>query len=300
MRHGVLPKTLHVDEPSSQVDWAAGAVELLTEQVAVGARRPPAPRRRLLLRHQRHQRARDPRGGARAKRRPSEPERRRARRRPQAEPLPGPIPWPLSAKAEPALAEAAERLAAHLREHPELDPADVAYSLATTRAAFEHRAVALGAGPRGAARVAAASLADGDPSANVLSAPAPGTASSPTSSPARAPSGSAWARSCYESDPASPRPSTRSASELDRHLETLAARDRLRQGQKPRRCSMTPTYAQPALFAIEVALYEALSKRGLTPGPPRRPLDRRDRRRARRRGARAARRGQARRGAGAG
>ena len=192
MRHGVLPQTLHVDAPSSHVDWSAGAVELLTEHAA--GRTPDRPRRagRLLVRHQRHQRARDPRAGpapAEAAARPTEP---------------ATVPLVLSGRTAAALR--AQAAPARGRSSRTRASADVGFSLATTRTAFEHRAAVVGdraevlAGLRALARAGRPRRGRGEPS----------RAGPRSCSPARARSGSAWARSCTRGSRCSPRRSTRS------------------------------------------------------------------------------------------
>ncbi|MFF7459773.1 type I polyketide synthase, partial [Kitasatospora sp. NPDC008115] len=137
MGHGVLPKTLHVDEPSQQVDWSVGAVELLTE-----ARAWPetgAPRR----------------AGVSAFGVSGTNVHVILEQAPEAEPvavetvpvaLGGEVvPLVVSGRSEAALREQAARLTGVLAE-PAVRPVDVAWSLASGRSRFEHRAVVLGAG----------------------------------------------------------------------------------------------------------------------------------------------------------
>ncbi|WP_372462111.1 type I polyketide synthase [Streptomyces endocoffeicus] len=136
MRHGVLPRTIHVDEPSRQVDWASGAVELLTE-----ARQWPVnghPRRAGISSFGV--------SGTNAHLILEQAEPVRALEKEEASGG-GALPYLLSAKTQEALKEQAGRLAAHLDGRTDLDPADVAFSLATTRVSFDER-VALIAGNR--------------------------------------------------------------------------------------------------------------------------------------------------------
>ncbi|MCP2167839.1 type I polyketide synthase [Goodfellowiella coeruleoviolacea] len=146
MRHGVLPRTLHVDAPSPHVDWSAGAVSLLTE-----AQPWPQPRRaavssfgisgtnaHLVLEQDPNPPAPPP-ASARA------------------------LPLLLSARTGAALREQAARLAAAL----DGDLADVAGTLALSRTAFEHRAVVVPEDPAGA-RAALDALAAGETTRDVV------------------------------------------------------------------------------------------------------------------------------------
>ncbi|NBH02813.1 type I polyketide synthase, partial [Amycolatopsis sp. SID8362] len=148
MRHGVLPKTLHVTEPSTHVDWSAGAVSLLTEPAAWPE--TGRPRRAAVSSFGV--------SGTNA--------HTILEQAPPAEPVaapevpePGPVAWALSGKTAAALRAQAGNLLAHLEAHPGLRPVDVGHSLTASRSAFEHRAVVVGADPatlgRGLAALAA-------------------------------------------------------------------------------------------------------------------------------------------------
>ncbi|MFD1543429.1 beta-ketoacyl synthase N-terminal-like domain-containing protein, partial [Nonomuraea guangzhouensis] len=128
MRHGVLPKTLHVDTPTSHVDWSAGNVRLLTEPAPwPGGDRPrragvssfgiSGTNAHVVLEGVEEE--------------PAEPR----------ELAQSPMPMLLSGRSPAALRAQAERLKSYLEERTDLALPDVAYSLATTRAGLEHRAV---------------------------------------------------------------------------------------------------------------------------------------------------------------
>lgn len=137
MRNGMVPATLHLDSPTPQVDWSSGTIEV------VGSARPWPHRPDQLDRPRRAGVSSFGLSGTNAhvilEQAPPEFAAATFRKRPPV------TPWVLSAKSASALAEQAARLQRFVEQHSELDPHDVAYSLVTTRALFDHRAVVVGA-----------------------------------------------------------------------------------------------------------------------------------------------------------
>ncbi len=156
MRHGLAPKSLNISEPSPHVDWAAGDVRLLTEAM-------PWPE------NDRPLRAGVSAFGISGTNAHVILEAAPALAEPDEQPSGTPVlsgsgvsAWSIAGRSEAALADQARRLA----ELAPADAKDVAWSLATTRSAFQHRAVVVGSGDDELSAGLAA-VADGRPSTGV-------------------------------------------------------------------------------------------------------------------------------------
>ncbi|MFD6542506.1 type I polyketide synthase, partial [Streptomyces goshikiensis] len=253
MRHGVLPRTLHVDEPTPHVDWEDGAVTLLTENT-------PWP-----------QTGRPRRAGVSSfgisgtnahtiiEQAPDAVAVSAAAESGAAAPV---LPYVLSARSADALRGQAARLRVHLEDSAELSVTDVAYSLATRRAAFDHRAVVV-AGDREELLRGLEALGNNDLADTAVTRGTVGAAGAGKLAFLFTGQGSqrlGMGRELYEAFPAF-------AAALDAVSERLDLELPLKDvlfGTDADVLDRTE-YTQPALFAVEVALYRLVESWGVKP-----------------------------------
>jgi acyl transferase domain-containing protein len=173
--------------------------------------------------------------------------------------LDGAVAWVLTARSEQALTSQAARLAAHLAADEALTVPDVAWSLATTRSIFEHRAVLVGSA-RQVLTTGLARLAAGDPGA--VAGRARPTGKTVFVFPGQ---GSQWlgmGQQLYDRFPVFARVFDDAVDAMDAYLRS-GLRDVI-WGLDPERLANTE-FAQPALFVIEVALAALLQTWGIEP-----------------------------------
>jgi acyl transferase domain-containing protein/thioesterase domain-containing protein/acyl carrier protein len=147
MRAGVLPKTLHVEQPSTQIDWSAGSVELLAEakpwevnghprRAGISSFGMSGTNAHVILEEAPETAVAGGRASLDA-----------GQRSQQA--LPGQVPIVISAKSDSALRDTAAGVVSRLEADRSLEPRDVGFSLATARPRFEHRAVGIASDRKG-------------------------------------------------------------------------------------------------------------------------------------------------------
>ncbi|MEV4178891.1 SDR family NAD(P)-dependent oxidoreductase [Nonomuraea sp. NPDC049709] len=258
MRHGVLPRTLHVTEPTPHADWSAGHVRLLTEQAEWS--RAEHPRRAGVSSFG----ISGTNAHAIVEEYVPDPEP------PVVPAFTGPLAWTISARSPQSLAAQAARLHEFVTAGEGQDPADVAYSLAK-RPPLPHRAVVLGRGHAaltdGLARYrrheAASSEDDAAPVIEGVAGEQP--------LPAFLFTGQGGQRPGMGRDLAAASPVFAAALDevcaalgphLDRPLRDIMWAE---PGTREAELLNDTAYTQPALFAFEVAAHRLLESLGLKP-----------------------------------
>ncbi|MFJ3973524.1 type I polyketide synthase, partial [Streptomyces parvus] len=230
MREGVLPQTLHVDEPTPQVDWTAGAVELLRESVAWPETGEP-------------RRAGVSSFGISGTNAHVIVEQAPEVEEPVvvADPVALPVvPWVVSAKSEAGLSGQVERLRSFVAGRPDLSPVDVGFSLVTSRAVLGHRAVLFG-------------------ERTVQGSVSPGRSGVLFSGQGSQRAG--MGRELYEAYPVFTDAFDAVCAELDRYLETPLRGVIFEGGELLDQTQFT----QAGLFALEVALFRLVEAWGVKP-----------------------------------
>ncbi|MEW2243492.1 SDR family NAD(P)-dependent oxidoreductase, partial [Streptomyces sp. NPDC026666] len=247
LRNGVLPPTLHVDTPSSHVDWSAGNVKLLTEsrdwpeldrprRAAVSAFGVSGTNAHAVIEQ------------APAAEPAAETTERTA--------LPV-LPWVLSGQDEDALREQAARLAALLTERPDTDLHDLAWSLATTRAALPRRAALLGK-DRTDLLAALTAVTEGRPADHTHTGTTKGEGKLAFLFSGQGAQRLGMGRELYDSFPVFAEAFDAVCAHLDGDLRSVVF------GDDAELLNETG-WTQPALFAIEVALFRLVESWGVRP-----------------------------------
>ncbi|MFD5731508.1 SDR family NAD(P)-dependent oxidoreductase [Streptomyces sioyaensis] len=253
LRHGVLPQTLHVDAPTPEVDWSAGEVRLLTQRrdwpragqprrAGVSAFGISGTNAHLILEEA-----------------PQEAPEDAAAPAPR---LPG-MPWVVSGRGRQALRAQAARLRDWAAGHPDVAPEQVGLALATRRSVFEHTAVITGAGHDDMVSGLSA-LSEGRPAPGVRleTAAGGGLAFAFTGQGAQRPG---MGRGLYETFPAYAEAFDEACAALDPKLERPLASVVFADDPAAAEALKTTAYAQPALFAVETALFRLMQSIGVHP-----------------------------------
>ncbi|MFI0907725.1 type I polyketide synthase [Streptomyces sioyaensis] len=247
LQHGVLPPTLHIDRPSTHVDWSEGHVRLLTDAVPwPGTDRPrragvssfgiSGTNVHCILEQAPATVAPPPAGTPSA-----------------------PVIWPLSGTTRDALRAQAGRLHAHLENRPELGLQDVGLSLATTRSAFEHRAALVG-DTREELLSGLRALATGETPAQVSTGVVRGEGRTAMLFTGQGAQRRGMGRELYESFPVFADAFDAVCAHFDGELAT-PLRDVVF-GDDAERLNQTG-FTQPGLFAVEVALFRLVESFGV-------------------------------------